>query len=200
MEETTIDGSDQYVHGEVVQTGHTLSDQAVQILVIRALDAQVSSADVVNCFIIYHEAAVRVLEGGVGGQDGVVWFHHRRGDLWGRVDAELELALLAIINRETLHEESTESRSGSATERVEHQETLQTGAVVRDTANLVENLIDEFLAHGVVASSVVIRGILFSCDHMLGMEELAVRTGADLVNHVGFEVAVDGSGDIFALT
>lgn len=31
------------------------------------------------------------------------------------------------------------------------------------------------------------------------MEELAVRTGADLVDNVGLEIAVDGSRNIFSL-
>jgi len=32
------------------------------------------------------------------------------------------------------------------------------------------------------------------------MEETAVGTGADLIDDVGLEIAVDGSGNIFALT
>jgi hypothetical protein len=50
-----------------------------------------------------------------------------------------------------------------------------------------------------VATGVVVRGILLSADHLLGVEERAVRAGADLVDDIGLEIGVDGTGDIFAL-
>jgi len=51
---------------------HTLSDQAVQVLVVRALDSKVAAADVVDGLVVNHEGAVAVLEGGMCGKDGVV--------------------------------------------------------------------------------------------------------------------------------
>jgi hypothetical protein len=35
---------------------------------------------------------------------------------------------------------------------------------------------------------------------LLGVEEGAVRTGADLVDDIGLKIGVDGTGDILALT
>lgn len=134
----------------------TLSNETVQVLVVGALDAKVPSANVVDGLVIDHEAAVRVLEGGVGGENRVVWLNHRGGDLWRRVDTKLEFALLAIVDRQTLHQQGTEPRSSSSTEGVEDEETLQTGAVVSHAANLVEDLVNELLAHSVVATGVVV--------------------------------------------
>ena len=51
------------------------------------------------------------------------------------VDGEFELGLLAIINREALKEERSESRTGSTTEGVEDEEALETRAVIGNTAN-----------------------------------------------------------------
>lgn len=178
---------------------HTLSDQTVQVLVVGALDAEVATADVVDGLVVDHEGAVAVLESGVGGEDGVVWLNDGGGDLRSRVDAELELALLAVVDGETLHEESTETRAGTTTEGVEDEETLETRAVVGDVADLVEDLVNELLADGVVATSVVVGGILLAGDHLLGVEERAVRTGADLVDDIGLEIAVDGTRDVLAL-
>jgi hypothetical protein len=50
-----------------------------------------------------------------------------------------------------------------------------------------------------VATGVVVRGILLSTDHLLGVEERAVRAGADLVDDIGLEIGVDGTGNVLAL-
>jgi len=65
--------------------------------------------------------------------------------------------------------------------------------------DLVENLIDKLFAYGVVTASVVVRSILLAGNHLLGVEEAAVGAGADLVDDVGLEIAVDGARDILAL-
>lgn len=140
-----------------------------------------------------------MLEGGVGGKDRVVGLDNRGSGLWRRVDDELQLALLAIIDRKTLHQQSTEARTSTTTEGVENQETLETSTAIGDTADLVQNRVDEFLAHGVMTSCIVVGSILLATDHLLGVEEVAVDTSADLVNDIGFEVNIDGTGNIFAL-
>ena len=58
-----------------------LADQTVEVGVGGSLDVQVAAADVVDGLVVHHEGAVRVLQGGVGGQDGVVGLHHCRGHL-----------------------------------------------------------------------------------------------------------------------
>jgi len=178
---------------------HTLSDQSVQVLVVRSLDAEVAAADVVDGLVVDHEGAVRVLKGGVSGEDGVVGLDDRGGDLRSRVDTELELALLAVVDGQALHEESTETGTSTTTERVENEEALETRAVVCDSADLVKNLVNQFLADGVVTTGVVVRGILLASDHLLGVEQAAVGAGADLVDDIGLEIAVDGTGNVFAV-
>jgi hypothetical protein len=178
---------------------HTLCDETVQVLVVGALNAKVPSANIVDGFVVDHEAAVGVLEGGVGGEDGVVWLDDRGGDLRRRVDTELELALLAVVDGQTLHQQGTETGTCSSTEGVENEETLQTGAVVGNTADLVEDLVNELLSDRVVATGVVVRGILLSGDHVLGVEEGSVRTSADLVDDVGLKIGVDSTRDVLAL-
>jgi hypothetical protein len=42
---------------------------------------------------------------------------------------------------------------------VEHHEALETGAVVRELSDAVENAVDDLLADRVVATSVVVRGV-----------------------------------------
>jgi len=76
---------------------------------------------------------------------------------------------------------------------------LKPSAIIRYTANFVQNLIDELLANSVVTTSVVVRCIFLASDHMLGVEEATISASADLIDDVGLEIAVDCSWDIFAL-
>merc|ERR1712071_57494 len=48
---------------------YNLADQSVEIGVAWAFNVQVTTADIIYCFIINHESTVRVLQSGVGGQD-----------------------------------------------------------------------------------------------------------------------------------
>lgn len=177
-----------------------LGNETVKVLIAGALDSKVAAADVVDRLVVDHETAVRVFQGSVGSQDRVVWFHDRSRISGSGVDAEFQLGLLAIINGETLHQKGTETRTSTTTERVEDKETLETRAVVSHPAYLVKNLIDHLLSNGVVTASIVIRGILLASDHLLGVEEAAVCASADLIDNIGLEIAVDGSGDILSLT
>ena len=46
--------------------GYNLCHESVQVWVARSFNVQVSSADVVDSLVVYHEGTVGVLEGGVG--------------------------------------------------------------------------------------------------------------------------------------
>ena len=137
--------------------------------------------DFLEChlFLTYHESTVGVLEGGMGCQDRIVGLDNGGGDLRSGVDGELELGLFAVVDGETLHEEGGEAGTGSATERVEDEEALETGAVVGELSDSVEDIVDDLLADGVVATSVVVGRIFFASDELLGVVELGVLGFAD---------------------
>ena len=109
-----------------------------------------------------------------------VRLHHGSGHLRGGVDGELELGLLAVVDRQPLHEEGGESRSSSATEAVEDEESLKTGTLVGQLADSVQDQVDDLLADGVVTSCIVVSSVLLAIDELLGMEQLAVGSSADL--------------------
>jgi hypothetical protein len=158
-----------------------LSDQTVQVGVGGALDVEVTTADVVDGLVVDHEGAVGVLEGGVRGQDGVVGLNHGCGHLRSRVDGELELGLLAVVNGQTLHEEGGEARASATAEAVEDEEALETRALVSQLADAVQHQVDDLLTNGVVTTGVVVGGILLASDQLLGVEQLAVCASAHLV-------------------
>lgn len=100
------------------------------MLVARAADVQVAPADIVDSLIIDEEGAVRVLDRAVGRQDGVVGLNNSSRDTRGRVDGELQLALLAVVAGQALQQEGAETRACATTEGVEDQEALQAATVV----------------------------------------------------------------------
>ena len=97
-----------------------------------------------------------MLERRVRGQNGVVRLYDGARQLGRGVHAELELGLLAVVSGQALQQERTETRTSATTERVEHEEALETRAVVRQTADLVHDGVDELLADGVVSTGICI--------------------------------------------
>merc|ERR1719322_2266055 len=132
--------------------GHDLADQPVEVGVGWPLNVQVTSADVVDGLVVNHEGAVGVLQGGVGGQDGVVRLDHSSGNLGSRVDGELELALLSVVHGQSLHEQGRKTRSSAASEGMEEKESLKSSTGVSELPNPVENQVDNLLSDGVVSS------------------------------------------------
>jgi hypothetical protein len=78
--------------------GDDLANEPVEIGVGGAIDVKIPAADVIDSLIVDHESTVRVLQGSMGGQDGVVGLNNSSGDLGSRVDRELKLGLLAIVH------------------------------------------------------------------------------------------------------
>ena len=54
------------------------------------------------------------------------------------------------------------------------------------------------LTDGVVATGVVVGGVLLAGDELLRVEQLAVGAGADLVDYRRLEVDVDGARNVLA--
>lgn len=73
------------------------------------------------------------------------------------------------------------------------------GELTSNAADLVHYGVNLLLANGVVTTGVVVGGILLAADEELGVEELAVGAGAELVNGRGVEVDKDGTGNMLAV-
>ena len=64
------------------------------------------------------------------------------------IDAELQLALLSVIDRQTLHQQGREPRAGASTERVEHQKTLSpTKTVINTKLTSIPNTSQNISSH-----------------------------------------------------
>jgi len=82
-----------------------LTDETVQIGVSWAFDVQITTANVVDGFIIDHESTVRVFQSCVRGQNRIVRFYDGRRNLRSWVDGKFKFRFLAIVNRQSLHQQ-----------------------------------------------------------------------------------------------
>jgi len=200
-----LEFSDINVEGTVESEGggegrDDLGDQSVQVGVGGALDVEVSTADIVTGLVVKHDGDVGVLKEGVSGQDRVVWLDDSGGDLRRRVDGETKLGLLSVIDGESLEEEGTETGAGTATNGVVDEETLETSALIGKLSDSVEAEINDLLTDGVMTTGEVVGGILLSGDELLGVEQLSVGAGTDLVDDCGLEIEEHRAGDVLAST
>ena len=62
----------------------------------------------ISYLIVHQKGTVAVFQSGVGVEDSIVRLHYSCGHLGGGVDGELQLGLLAIVNRESLHQKGGE--------------------------------------------------------------------------------------------
>ena len=71
-----------------VCVGGTLDTQIPEVQIrcmsLQEIMATPPLADVIDGLVVHHEGTVRVLQGGVGAQGGVVGLHHGRGHLMKR--------------------------------------------------------------------------------------------------------------------
>jgi len=165
-----------------------LGDKSVKIGVGGSFDVEVSSADVIDSFVVEHDSDVGVLQEGVGGEDGVVGFNDSGGNLGRGVDGETEFGFLTVIDGKSFQKEGSESGTSSSSDGVENEESLETSAVVSELSDSVQTEIDDFFTNGVMTSGEVIGGIFLSGDELFGMEQLSVSTSSNFIDNSWFEI------------
>ncbi len=146
--------------------GDNLGDQSVKVGVGGAVDIEGTFADIVDGLIVEHESHISVLKKRMGGEHGVVGLYDGSGHLRGGVDAEVKFAFLSIVYGETLEKEGAKTGSCSSTNRVEDEETLETGTLVSKLPHTVEAEVNNFLSDGVMATGVVVGGIFLSSNEL----------------------------------
>ena len=182
------------------QRGDNLSNESVQVGVGWSLNVQVSSADIIDSLVIKDDGDIGMLEKRVSGEDGVVWLNNSGGDLWGWVDGETKLGLLTVIDGKSLEEERSKTGSGTTTDGVEDEETLETSALIGELSDSVEAEINDLLTNGVVTSGEVVGGIFLTGDELLWMEELSVGTSSNFIDDGWLEIEEDGSWNVLTGT
>ena len=73
-----------------------------------------------------------------------------------------ELGFLTVVDGKSLEEERSESGSGTSTDGVEDEESLETSALIGELSDSVKAEIDDLLTNGVMSSGEVVGGIFFT--------------------------------------
>jgi hypothetical protein len=175
-----------------------LSSKSVQVGVGGSLDFEVSSADIVQGFVVDHEGNIGVFQHSVSAENGVVGLNNSGGDLRRGVDGELDLGLLAVVNGETFKEEGTETRTSTTTEGVEDHKALKTSAVISKLSDSVQYKVNNFLANGVVTTGIVVGSIFLAGDELFRVEELAVGTSSNFIDDSGFKINHNAARNVLA--
>jgi hypothetical protein len=178
------------------QGGDDLGNQTVQVGVGRTLNIQVATADIVESLVIDLVGDIGVLQERVDAQDGVVRLHNGGGDLRAAPHGERDLGLLTVIDGKTLHHQATKTGTGTTTDGVVDEESLETSAVIRELTDTIQAQVDDFLTNGVVATSEVVGGIFLTGDKLLGVEELTVGTGTNLIDDGRLQIHEDATRDV----
>jgi len=178
--------------------GNDLADKPVEVGVAGSLDIEVLSADIVDGLVVDHEGTVDVFKGSVSGEDCVVGLNDSGADCWCRVDGELEFGLLAVVHAQSLREEGGEAGAGATTERVEDEETLESGTLVSQFPDPVHDIVDDLLPDGIEAPGVVVGGILLATDHLLWMEKSSIFPCPDFVDDSWLKIQENRTWDMFS--
>jgi hypothetical protein len=122
-------------------------------------------------------------------------------EIWGAGNTQNpSLDFFAVVNGQTLQQQRSQTGAGASSDSVEHHEALQSCAVIRKLADAVQGEIHDLFANGVVASSVVVRGVFFARDQLLRVEEGTEFSGAHLVDHRWLQVQIHASRNMLAGT
>ena len=76
------------------------------------------------------------------------------------VDGKLQFRFLSIVNRQSLHEEGSESGAGATPEAVKDEKSLESRALVGQLPNSVQDQVHYLLPDSVVTSGIVV-GCIF---------------------------------------
>jgi len=198
-----LEFSDINVEGSVESEGGSqgrdnLGNESVEVGVGGSFDVQLSSADIVDGFVVEHDSDIGVFQEGVGGKNGVVGFNNSGGDLGGGVHGESDLGFFTVVNGESFEKKRSQSRSGSSSDGVEDHESLETSAVISEFSDSVEAKVNNFFSDGVVSSGEVVGGVFLSGDQLFGVEQLSVGSGSHFINDGGFQIEEHSSGHVLS--
>merc|ERR1719470_688113 len=188
-----LEFSDIHVQGTIEskrgrQGGNYLSNQSIQIRVRWALNVEVTTADIIQRLIVHLVRHIGVLEQGVHAQHGVVGLDHGSTDLWATPHRETDLRFLTVVHRQTFQHKASETRSGTTTDGLVDQETLQTSTIVGQLTHSIKAQVYDLFSDSVVPTSEVVRRVFFSGNQLLGVKQLTVGPRSHLIHHRGLQV------------
>jgi hypothetical protein len=182
------------------QRRDNLCDETIQVGVCWSLNIEVTTADIVQSFVIDLICDIGVFQERVNAQHGVVRFDDGGSDLRARPHSEGDLRLLTVIDGQSFHHQATQTGSSSSSDSVVDHESLKTGTVIGQFTDTIQAQIDDLLTDGVVTTSKVVCGIFLTGDQLFRMEQLTVSSGTNLIDHCGLQIDEDGTRNVLSGT
>jgi len=83
---------------------------------------------------------------------------------------------------------------------VEDEESLEASALIGELSNAVQNQINDFFPNSVVTAGIVVGSVFLSGDQLLRVEQLAVSSSSDFIDHSGLQIDEHGSRNVLSST
>ena len=122
----------------------------------------------------------------------------RESNLGRWVDSELKFALLSIVHTQSLKEKRSKARSGTSTEGVEDEESLESSALISQLSDCVETEIYDLFSHSVVSTSVVVGSVLLAGYQLLRVKELPVGSSSHFIYDSWLQIQKYSSRNVFS--
>jgi len=148
---------------------HNLRDQSVEVLISWLLDIKSLLADIIDGLVIQNEGHLSVVQEPMGGEKSIVWLDDGGGDVGGRIDFKSNLGLLPVVNSKTLKDEHSHSGSGSSSNSVLDDESLNILRVVDHLSDSVIDSVHQLFSDGVVTTGEVVGSIFLAVDEEFRM-------------------------------
>merc|ERR1740138_688162 len=157
------------------ERGDDLRQQAVQVGVGGALDVEVPAANIVQRLVVVHNCDVGVLEQRMNAKHRIIRLDDSSRHLGARPNCEADLRLLAIVNREALKHQASQTRASATPYCIVNHEALKASAIVCQFTDAIEDQVNYFFSDRVMSASKVVGRILLTGDQLLRVEQLAIR-------------------------
>ena len=81
---------------------------------------------------------------------------------------------------------------------MEHEESLETSALISQLPDPIQDKVHNLLANGVVTPGIVVGRVLLPCYQLLWVEQLPVGSNSDLINYSWLQINKDSPWDMLA--
>jgi len=133
----------------------------------------------------------------MGGENRVVGFNDGCGNLGGWVHSETEFRFFTVVYGKSFKKEGAQTGSGTTTDGMEHQKSLETRAVIGQFSDSVQTEVDDFFTDCVMSTGEIVSGVFLSGNQLFWMEKLSVGSGSYFIDNCRLQIQEYGSGNVF---
>ena len=123
----------------------------VKITICWGGELKSSEANIIKSFVIDLVGDIGMFKQRVHTQDAVIRFDNSGGDLRASPDSETNLRLFTIIDGKSFQHQASQTRSGTSSDSVEDDKSLESSTIVSQLTDSVKNKVDNFFPNCIMA-------------------------------------------------